>query len=286
LIHWEQTESVLLTARLRPDTNTAVIGEDSVVDYRKMLAAKTAGISIEVITLVAAEDAPLGQTLLLYPDGVVDGILVDDEITRQVVEQVRRTVWERPALFELPSDARYRFFRDKFVNSWNAVVFGGGHISQPLVQMLTMLDFAVTVVDDRPEFANRARFPGAKNVICEQFARALQKDQVSINDCTAVIIVTRGHRYDLDCLRGTIGLDSGYLGMIGSRYRVRGILELLRQEGYSEANLRKLHAPIGIDIGGVTPAEIALSIVAEVVGVLRSGSLNHLSLQEEKIRHG
>jgi len=258
-----------------------------VVDYRKMLEAKNAGVPVQVITLIGADDkTTLGQMLLVYPDGRADGILLNEAVTQQVIDHVRQTAWERPIVFQVSTGSENRFFWDKFVNSRNAVVFGGGHISQPLVEMLAMLDFEVTVVDDRPEFANRARFPRAETVICNQFSKVLSSGELKINDSAAVIIVTRGHRYDLDCLRGTIALNSGYLGMIGSRHRVAGIIKMLSEEGVTKEQLEKLRSPVGIDIGAETPAEIALCIVAEVVAVFRSGTMRPLSLQQEVKNHG
>jgi len=187
------------------------------------------------------------------------------------LDKIKILSWTKPMILSLEDESgeKYRIFWDRISNQYNAVVFGGGHISQPLVQMLTLLDFVVTVVDDRPEFANQSRFPGAHKVICDSFQQSFK--HLSIDNNTAVILVTRGHRYDMECLRATMGSNARYLGMIGSRKRVTEVLNVLREEGAPEDLQRRIKAPIGLDIKAETPAEIAVSIVAEVISVFRGG---------------
>ncbi|NPV90320.1 MAG: xanthine dehydrogenase [Firmicutes bacterium] len=147
------------------------------------------------------------------------------------------------------------------------IVFGGGHIALPLVEFADRLGFSVTVIDDRPSFANKNRFPNAARVICESFERCF--DLITLNRSTFVVIVTRGHRHDMDCLRPALRYDTAYIGMIGSRRRVKSVKEQLLSEGCSMERLDRVNAPIGLDIGAVTPEEIALSIMAQVVSYKR-----------------
>ena len=156
------------------------------------------------------------------------------------------------------------------------LVCGGGHIAVPLCQMARALDFEVAVIDDRPSFADPARFPEGVRTICAPLDKALT--DFPVDDRTYAIVVTRGHRYDLECVRQLLGRGAGYVGMIGSRRRVAGVLELLRAAGLSEAAISELHAPIGLDIGAETPAEIALAILAEVTLVRRGGNGQPLRL--------
>ncbi len=251
-------------------------------DYAKILAASKEGTPVQVITLIDCPErsaGELGRTLVIHPDGTADGVLIDAAFSARLIAYVREAAWNRPEVFQLEEASEYRFFWEEYSKHRRALIFGGGHISLPLVELLSRMDFAVTVVDDRPEFANAARFPWAEAVVCESFTRVLKGD-LGIDKNTAVIIVTRGHRYDLDCLKATLAQDSGYIGMIGSKRRTVGIIELIKEEGFSEAAIRRLHAPIGIDIGAATPTEIALSIAAQVVGVFNAASLASLSLQE------
>ena len=157
----------------------------------------------------------------------------------------------------------------RFIPEERLILLGGGHIAVPLCKMASMLDFAVTVADDRPSFANSARFPDAAQVICESFAGAIEDLQIRPSDY--VCVITRGHRWDGECLRQILrGEYPSYLGMIGSRRRVTGLLGLLREEGFDAQKLAAIHTPIGLKIGAETPAEIAVSICAELVQHRRS----------------
>ena len=148
------------------------------------------------------------------------------------------------------------------------IVLGGGHIALPVCQFGAACGFTVCVVDDRPDFANRRRFPEAAEVLCESFESGIRRLGVTPYDY--VVVITRGHRHDADCLRALLpGTMPAYLGMIGSRRRTKGLLEMLRDEGFEPARLEKICTPIGLSIGAVTPGEIAISILAEVVAYKR-----------------
>lgn len=144
------------------------------------------------------------------------------------------------------------------------ILLGGGHIAQPLCSFASALGFGVTVVDDRPSFANRARFPEAAEILCDAFPRAIA--QLSLREGDYVAVITRGHRHDADCLRAILpGPMPRYLGMIGSKRRTTGLLDLLEGEGFSRAALERIHTPIGLEIGALTVQEIAVSIVAQLI---------------------
>lgn len=150
------------------------------------------------------------------------------------------------------------------------ILLGAGHISQALCHFAASLGFNVTVVDDRPSFANGSRFPEAAAVICKDFPGAIKELGLNGNDYVAVL--TRGHRFDADCLRAILpGEFPRYLGMIGSRRRVLALLDLLESEGFPRDGLDRIHAPIGLDINALTVPEIALSIAAQLVACRRQG---------------
>ena len=144
----------------------------------------------------------------------------------------------------------------------------------PLARLGAMLGFRVTVLDDREEFADEARFPEAARVIRADFADPFR--DLRIGRRSYVVLVTRAHRYDFDCLSHLLQATPDptarprYVGMIGSRRRVRAAFEALLEAGYTRAQLETVHAPIGLDIGAETPEEIAVSIAAEIIHV-RSG---------------
>ena len=144
------------------------------------------------------------------------------------------------------------------------VIFGGGHISQPLAKIATMLGYLVTVIDDRPEFTTPAIFPDADKLYTMDFKEVFERLQFPTD--TAYVIVTRGHGGDKVCLQQVLahGLYS-YVGMIGSRTKNKQIFDDLRAIGVSQEQIDTVHAPIGLPIGGQTPAEIAVSIAGELV---------------------
>jgi xanthine dehydrogenase accessory factor len=143
------------------------------------------------------------------------------------------------------------------------IVLGAGHIALPLAEFGSKLGFKVTVCDDRASFADPARFPAADRVICAYWDKCLEL--AALDPSCYVVIITRGHRHDVECFRRAASRDLPYVGMIGSRRRISGVKAHLLAEGIPREALDRLHAPIGLDIGAVTPEEIALSIIAQVV---------------------
>lgn len=153
------------------------------------------------------------------------------------------------------------------------LILGAGHIAVPLAQIAKMAGFQVVVVDDRPDFASPHRFPAA--VVLPQPVSIALADLPSSQLYAA--LVTRSYQHDLEGLRLLLKRSVCYLGMIGSEKRISAVLQTLQQEGYSLHALEKIHSPIGLDIGALTPEEIAVSICAELVKVRRGGTGRSLS---------
>ncbi|MFA9466035.1 MAG: XdhC family protein [Velocimicrobium sp.] len=157
------------------------------------------------------------------------------------------------------------------------VICGGGHVSMPIITMGKMIGLYVTVLEDRPLFADHARCAGADKVICEDFAKGL--DSIEGDNDTYFVIVTRGHRYDMVCLEKIVPKPNAYIGMIGSKLRVKNVLEAVEETlsvypDYQGDNLnllkksmKKIYTPIGLKIYAETPEEIAISIMAEIISV-------------------
>ena len=144
------------------------------------------------------------------------------------------------------------------------IILGGGHVALSVCLIGARCGFNVCVVDDRSDFANEERFPEAQTVICDDFSAAIRK--LSVSSFDYVVVITRGHRSDADCLRVLLSNTfPAYLGMIGSKRRVKGMLEMLRAEGFDHEKLNRICTPIGLNIGAVTPDEIAVSIMAEII---------------------
>jgi xanthine dehydrogenase accessory factor len=161
------------------------------------------------------------------------------------------------------------------------LIVGAGHIAVPLAQLGSLCAFSVTVLDDRAQFATRERFPTAERVIAAPYRKALR--EMPIDSDTYIVLVTRGHQHDIDCLLEVIESPAAYIGMIGSRRRVRAVFELLeREKGMPPSKFDRVYSPIGLDIGAETPAEIALSIMAEVIKVFRGNVGQARSLSDER----
>jgi xanthine dehydrogenase accessory factor len=159
-------------------------------------------------------------------------------------------------------------------------VVGAGHVGWHVGQLAHTAGFRIHVVDDREKFANRERFPDAAEIVVEPIAEWLQR--VPLSPADYAVIVTRGHQADLDAMRALVGRDLKYLGLIGSRAKVVRINQALLAEGLPAEQLERVRAPIGLDIGAVTPAEIAISIVAELVGVRRGIDTTPLAMSAKR----
>lgn len=227
-------------------------------------------VLVTVVQAPPAHPSWLGEKTMVNRQGKAVGTLPVSKLQEKALELAGQ-VWASrlPQLASAPVDEEttITLFADPIFPLPEMVILGGGHVAQPLAALAKRTGFQVTVIDDRPDFANPARFPEADRLICADFAQALTEIQVGPQ--SYIVIVTRGHQYDYFCLRETISLPAAYIGMIGSRAKVRGTKERLRAEGIDAELIEQVHAPIGINIGAETPEEIAVSIMAEIICVRR-----------------
>jgi len=149
------------------------------------------------------------------------------------------------------------------------VIFGAGHISTQVSKIAVIAGFRTTIVDNRPVYANKERFPEAENVYSGTFEESFEAIVPTEN--TYLVIVTRGHQEDENVLRWAVNTPARYIGMIGSKRKIRSIADQLEREGIPRERLERVYMPIGLDIGAVLPEEIAVAIVAEVIHVRRAG---------------
>ena len=163
-----------------------------------------------------------------------------------------------------------RIYRERIGRTPKMIICGAGHVSIPIIRMGKMLGFTVTVIEDRPKFADHARAAGADQVLCEPFADGLS--QIRGDSDSWFIIVTRGHRYDTECLEAILRKPYAYVGMMGSRRRVAIVKDQLEAKGVCRETLDGVHTPIGLKIGAETPEEIAVSVMAEIIQVKNAGS--------------
>lgn len=160
------------------------------------------------------------------------------------------------------------------------VIVGAGHIAQPLCSTGALMGFRVIVVDDRPDFATRERFPEAERIVRVDFMDPFA--DIPIHSTSHIVLVTRGHKYDFECLRHLLKteVEPPYVGMIGSRRRIRAAFSQLQGEGMPKDRLSRVRAPVGLDIGAETPVEIAVAVAAEIVLQWRGGTGVPMAEQE------
>ena len=233
---------------------------------------------ILVTVIEAAEQRLIGEKLYINNNEDIVGDLGLGVLNQVALESVETGgIRCQPLLISLDSEfklcetsvkkAAYRLLLEPPTTVVQLLILGAGHIARPLATMAKIVGYEVTVVDDRPSFANSARFSTADTIICNDFEHAI--DAVNINPQTSVVIITRGHRYDKVCLRKVINLPAAYIGMIGSRKRVKALISELEEEGVPSDQLQKMYSPIGLKIGAETPEEIAVSILGELIKVQR-----------------
>ena len=159
-----------------------------------------------------------------------------------------------------------------------AVIFGAGHISKSLSKLATLAGFATVIIDDRAAFATRERFPEASEVHAAEYEQVFP--QLAVNGSSYLIVVTRGHKDDARVLRLAAASPARYVAMVGSKKKVIELVGALERDGVPAAALERIHAPMGLDIGAVTPEEIAVSVVAEMIAVRRNAKSNWRALSK------
>jgi len=248
--------------------------------FEELARIKRERLSAVLATVVHGETGVPGKTgfrMLVYPDGEILGTVGGGLLEAKVREEALRCMQEKTSrLLKLELDqttpgigvlcgGEVEVFVEAIMPVSTIFIFGGGHIALPLAQFAKALEFAVVVIDDREEFASRDRFPAANEVKLGDFSTITRSVEFSLDDCA--VIITHGHQHDEIVLKECLSKKNrpGYIGMIGSKAKVATIFSHLMQQGVSEELLASVNSPIGLDIGAKTPAEIALSIMAEIV---------------------
>lgn len=236
-----------------------------------------------VTVIEATAEGLLGRKLFIKNNGDIFGDLGLEKLNRAAIDSAKISLGRsQPLLISLDSEfkqcetsvtkAAFRLLIEPPAMVVELLILGAGHIAVPLAAMAKMVGYGVTVVDDRPSFANSARFSTSDTIICDDFEGAIEA--ITINPQTYIVIITRGHRHDKVCLRKVIDQPAAYIGMIGSRKRVKAIKADLEEEGVSSESLEKLYSPIGLKIGAETPEEIAVSILSQLINVQKQLSCN------------
>jgi xanthine dehydrogenase accessory factor len=218
--------------------------------------------------------------------GTIGGGCVEAEVW-QAAREVMESERPRTLTFDLNQDPKYdaglvcggtlEIFVEPVLPPADLYIFGAGHVASSLYQIARIAGFDVTVVDDREAYASRERFPEAQQVIAEDFEQAAR--QLTPTESSYIVIVTRGHRDDMRMLRWAVQTPARYIGMIGSKRKTITIFKELQNEGLAAHLFDRVHAPVGLDIGAITPEEIAVSITSELIAKRRrvERDLPHMS---------
>jgi xanthine dehydrogenase accessory factor len=229
--------------------------------------------------------------LLVREDGSLVGTIGGGCVEAEVWNAAREVIaTEKPKHmhFSLGQDAAYDnglicggqldVFVEPVVPQPAAYVFGAGHISKSLSKVANMAGFRTVVIDDREMFANRDRFPEADEVHAGEYEEIFPK--LAINETSYIVIVTRGHRDDMRVLKWAVSTNARYISMIGSKRKVINVIRELEKEGIPASAFERIFAPMGFDIGAITPEEIAVSVVAEMIAMRRNPESNWKQLSK------
>ncbi|MGA9041288.1 MAG: XdhC/CoxI family protein [Terriglobales bacterium] len=261
--------------------------------YEEIVKLRQEGRRGAVATIVNVRGSiPSFETakMLVRDDGSIVGTIgggcVEAEVW-QAAREVMESEKPRSLTFQLNHDPKYDsglvcggtldIFLEPVLPPAVLYIFGAGHVSLSLSKVATNAGFDVTIVDDRKSYASHERFPEAKTIIAKDFAQAMAG--ITPNQSSSIVIVTRGHRDDMRVLRWAVQTQARYVGMIGSKRKTITIFRELTKEGIPAHLFERVHAPVGLDIGAVTPEEIAVSITAELIAARRhcERALPHMS---------
>ena len=234
------------------------------------------------VVITVARGGTVGAKLLLDEAGNAVGSLGAAELDSLVVPQVAAFLQSRDEtrLVRVKDDIDLLF--ERLQPSPRLVVCGAGHVGASLAKLGAFLGYETTLIDDRADFLQRDRFANEaiELVVASDWGSAV-REVIGNGRGVSVAVVTRGHSEDEQCLRAVIDIEVDYVGMIGSKRRTKIVLERLRENGVDEERLAQVHAPVGLDIGAVTPEEVALAILAEIVAVRRGGKGGFLYLRRK-----
>ena len=249
--------------------------------YEEIVKLKAEGGSAAVATIIGTEGSTpreTGAKMLVREDGTILGTIGGGCLEGQVIAEAIMVIREeKPRIFHYDLTGKEAagmicggvldIYIEPIIPTPAVFIFGGGHISLFVSKISAMAGFQVAVIDDRAEFASTERFPEAQRVIAEKFSQVFP--QLQVNRSSYLVIVTRGHAGDQEVLEWALTTEARYIGMIGSKKKIRTVYQNLEAQGTAREKLQRVHAPIGLEIGALTPEEIAVSIVGQMIQVRR-----------------
>jgi len=224
-----------------------------------------------------------GAEMLVDEGGNIGGTVGGGALEHRAIEDAKKCIQRKESRsfsYDLKKDlgmecgGSAEYFVKIYAPAMQLVLIGAGHVNHALYKMADIMGFEVTVVDNRKEIVSEERYPSAKRRICGSFAEETMG--LSLSPLDYVVIATQGHKFDEESLGNIAPKHPKYIGVIGSRRKVAAMMGNLVQKGVLKEDLDKVYAPIGIALGGGSPAEVALSILSEIVLIMNSGSLRHM----------
>ena len=246
---------------------------------QKVLEAYDGGEPVALATVVSDESDSglLGAKLLLSVDGTVNGSLGSVALDKKATEIAMR-IADLGAIESFVTDDGLEIFIEGFTTPPTLIMVGGGHVGKATADLADSLGYTVQIVDDRNEFSNAERFPYANETIVTSYDDWAKHININVN--TFVVVATRGHRYDDMALESALQTPARYIGLLGSRRQTLMIYQRLLAQGISVDRLKEVKSPIGLDIGALTPEELAVSIMSEIIMERRGGKGSPLQMGE------
>ncbi|MHC4758370.1 MAG: XdhC family protein [Planctomycetota bacterium] len=249
--------------------------KNSLPFFEELVSLLETGQKAVLISIICPDRHP--EKIILRDISEADS-LTSIYLSSDNIESIKK-IFEKEEAAKFKIDDNTELFIEAISEQPMVLIFGAGHLSFYISKLSKELGFNVTVCDDRAEFANRDRFPDADNIIAEKYENVFEK--LDIGTSSYIVIVTKGHKWDEIVLQNALKTDAKYIGMIGSKRKTLTLFKRLSEKGFSEETLNKVFSPIGISIAALTPQEIALSIVCELVKVRRASGMaeiNHMKL--------
>jgi len=248
-------------------------------ELSKIIDAGTSAVIATVLGSGNCNDIAPGEKCLIKDRAVLAGDIRNDGLINAIIKEcddlLKKEISRQLTLTVPGIEGSVEVFFDVITAVQKVIIVGAGHLAIPLVKFTKILGFHITVLDDRVIYANRERFPDVDELLAGDMAEMLRG--ITITPQTYIVLITRGHQFDEPCLREVINSPAKYIGMIGSKRRIKACFIRFRDEdGISEELLKRVYAPIGLDINAESPEEIALSIIAEMVNVRRGGAAKSL----------
>jgi len=264
--------------------------------YTQLLNLMESGEKGVVVTITEVDGSSprhAGSKMIVRPDGRIYGTIGGGKLEAEAIQEARnilnngmynglveKKTYNLTEKEGMLCGGRAEVIFEPFGESETLIIFGAGHIARALAPLAKQAGFRVTVVDNRPEYATRERFPEADELLAGEYPEMMQS--LRFSERSYIVIVTHGHAFDSEILGYCVREPHTYIGMIGSRNKTKTVLRNLEKKGINPEFLQDVHSPVGLNIGAETPFEIAISILSEVIAVRRGANVEVLSMTLDK----